>query len=100
VKGLLLDWYGSYREQKKQRLDLKFPKFNNPSNWHVVKHGVPQGLVLDPLLFSLYINDFPILINEITNAIMFADVTSMFVAANMKEELTEKFYFILIHVSK
>ena len=58
MKGLLLDWFGSYLEEKKQRVDLKFPKFHNPSNWHIVKHGFPQGSVLDHLLFSLYINDF------------------------------------------
>ena len=34
------------------------------------------------------------------NVIMFADDTSVFVAANTKDELIEKFYFILIHVSK
>ena len=100
MKSLLLDWFGSYREEKKQRLDLKFPKFNNNSNWCIVKHGVPQGSVLDHLLFSLYINDFPILINEIMNVMMFADDTSMFIVANTKDELIEKFYFILIHVSK
>jgi hypothetical protein len=65
-----------------------------------VKHGVPQGSVLDPLLFSLYINDFSVLINEIMNVIMFADDTSMFVAASTKDELIEKFNLILIHISK
>lgn len=100
MKGLLLDWFGTCLEEKKQRFDLKFLKFNNPSNWCVVKHGVPQGSVLDPLLFSLYINDFSVLINEIMNVIMFADDTSMFVAASTKDELIEKFNLILIHISK
>jgi hypothetical protein len=34
------------------------------------------------------------------NVIMFADDTSMFVAAITKDEFTEKFNFILIHISK
>jgi len=100
VKGLLLDWFGSYLEEKQQRVDFKFPKFNNNSNWRIVKYGVSQGSVLDPLLFSLYINVFPVLINEIMNAIMFADDTSMFIAAITKDKFIEKFNFILIHISK
>jgi hypothetical protein len=55
VKGLLLDWFGSYLEERMQKVDVKLPEFNNSSNWHIVKCGVPQALVLDPLFNSLYI---------------------------------------------
>ena len=41
VKGLLLDWFGSYLEGRKQTIDLKFPKFNNYSNWPIFKYGAP-----------------------------------------------------------
>ena len=46
------------------------------SKWVPVLSGVPQGSVLGPLLFVLYVNDIPDLIQP--NVRMFADDTKVF----------------------
>ena len=53
---------------------------NKVSHWAKVRHGVPQGSVLGPLLFLLYINDLPKIINKTSTPIIFADDTSILFA--------------------
>jgi hypothetical protein len=48
--------------------------------WAKIRHGVPQGSVLGPLFFLLYVNDLPEIINKTSMPIIFADDTSILFA--------------------
>ena len=73
IRGVGLTWMKSYLANT-----LQFVQYNNScSSYKVIQCGVPQGSILGPLLFLLYINDIGD-VSNILELILFADDTNFF----------------------
>ena len=68
----MLETLTDFLKDRKQRVVLN----GQNSSWANVEAGVPQGSILGPLLFLIYINDLPD--NLSANVKLFADDTSLF----------------------
>ena len=73
INGNLLNWLNSYLSDRQQRVVIEGSK----SAWLPVKSGVPQGSILGPLLFLLYINDMPGVVSS-SSVALFADDAKCF----------------------
>ena len=73
IRGLALDWIKSYLANLSQYVCYN----NSNSQLNNIKCGVPQGSILGPILFILYINDM-CEVSKLLNIILFADDTSIF----------------------
>ena len=78
----LLGWLKSFLIGRRQRVCVH----DTVSLWHNVTCGIPQGSVLRPVLFLLYINDLPD--NVTSNVYMFADDTKIYRPMTSHEDTT------------
>ena len=75
----ILKWISSYLQYRKQRVFVN-SEFSNEKH---INAGVPQGSVLGPLLFLVYVNDIADSLHSVTR--LFADDSSLAVTSNDNE---------------
>ena len=82
VAGKLLDWIRSFLTGRRKRVRVD----GVMSEWIEITSGIPQGSVLGPILFVIFINDMPdkVIFNTCK---LFADDSKLYGSANMQQEL-------------
>lgn len=95
-RGMVLEWLRSYLRNRTQQVRCN----NNWSKLMDTKYGVPQGSVLGPLLFIVYINDIIKVCPDEGSIKMFADDTLIYVTGEGSAELERKMNRIFDIVEK
>ena len=99
IRGIANTWFKSYLSERKQFVSVN----NTYSETRTITHGVPQGSNLGPLLFLLFINDFPhansffkynLFADDSTLTCKFNNSNEMYIKSRIESELYSVFSWL------
>ena len=93
IHGVANNWFSSYLSNRTQFVSIE----NTCSDYSEISCGVPQGSVLGPLLFLLYINDFRLCSTKL-DFHLFADDSNLFFAGKSLTQVESVINAELTHV--
>ena len=85
IKGILLEWFKNFLNGRQQRVVIN----GKTSDWTNVLSGIPQGSILGPILFIIFINDLPGVVGNVCK--LFADDCKLY--KNIKGDISRFFIF-------
>jgi len=95
IRGTALNWFRSYLTDRQQFVSVS----KHESPFARISCGVPQGSILGPILFLLYINDLNC-VSNLLRIIMFADDTNFFITGSSLQKVEDQLNDELIIISE
>ena len=93
IRGVAYDWINSYMSNRQQMVSYN----GASSSYRTINCGVPQGSILGPLLFIIYINDLST-VSKILTSVLFADDTTLLDSDSNLTTLINRFNIELVSI--
>ena len=85
IRGNINNWFKDYLTNRTQSTKVN----NNISTPRRIKYGVPQGSVLGPILFLIYINDLPLIFKKLKTK-LFADDSTLYISGPVPTDIIQE----------